>query len=691
MLAHVDDTTGEIVRLTPNKAHPVHKGFACHKGLNYLELHKDPDRLNYPQVRLSPKGSQQPEFGKLSWDDAIDGISQRIYDLQEAHGSDALGFYIGNPSAFNSSGRAAVKQFARAVGAKYSFGSGTQDCTNKFAASEGVFGTANLHPIPDYKHTQYFLSLGSNPKISHASFVHMTDPMGALRDIVKRGGKVVHINPRKIESASPATGEVIQIKPDTDVYLLAAIIAEIRQAGLTDQTWLSEHASQVEQLWKFVADYDAQTVASVVGIPAETIQQIAQEFASAGSAAIHMSTGVNMGRQGTLAYWLVQMLSLVTGNLGKRGGNIYSPGYFTAAAVGKPKREDPFYESEFGPMRRIAGSLPGNLLADHIERGLVKGLIVMSGNPLLSMAGEARLHAAFEQLDLLVVVDIYPNATSLHADFVLPATDWLERSDINALSLGFQPEPYVQLADPVVAPSYERAEEWWIFARLLQALNQPSLLDTEDPNRELEARLDRQLQNSDLSVSLLRAAPQKTVRLPDPDPNIFFRAGVQNDKHRVNCAPNIVQRGFADCAEQFKALKQEGANTLKLITLRTNYMVNSWLHNLPALKRDHVLDNPLHMHPNDIAARDIEAGKEVMVSTEFGEVIAIIKPDETLREGVVAMTHGWGHGNNARLGLASNHPGTNVNAILPTGLGSYDPLSNMSHMTGIPVKVQAVA
>ena len=689
MLAHVDESTQEVIRLTPDKAHPVHKGFACHKGLNYVELHKDPDRLNHPQVRQSPKGTGQPKFKRIGWDEAIDGVSQRIHELQEQHGADALGFYIGNPSAFNSSGRAAVKQFARAVGAKYSFGSGTQDCTNKFAASEGVFGTANLHPIPDFKHTQYFLSLGSNPKISHASFVHMTDPMAAIRGIVKRGGKVVHINPRKIESASPATGDVVQIKPDTDVYFLAALIAEIKLAGLVEEAWIDGHAANADELWRFVSSYDADTVAPVVGISADTIRQIAHEFAQASSASIHMSTGVNMGRQGTLAYWLVQMLSLVTGNLGKKGGNIYSPGYFEAASVGKPKTDDPFYESEFGEMRRIAGSLPGNLLADHIEQGLVKGLIVMSGNPLLSMAGESRLQAAFARLELVVVVDIYPNATALHADYLLPATDWLERSDINALSLGFQPEPYVQIADPVVPAQHERAQEWWMFARLLQALNQPSILDTDNPEAQLEARLDRQLQHSNLSVSKLRAAPQNTVRLPDPDPNIFFRSGVQNAENRVNCAPDIVRRGFDECAQQFAALGAEDPGTLKLITLRTNYMVNSWLHNLRAFKRDHVLDNPLHMHPNDIDAREISAGCEVMVSTQYGQIIAVVKADETLREGVVAMTHGWGHGDNLRLGLASNHPGTNVNAILPTGLGSYDPLSNMSHMTGIPVEVRA--
>jgi anaerobic selenocysteine-containing dehydrogenase len=687
MIATVDDQ--QVIRLQPDKAHPIHKGFACHKGLNYVELHNDPDRLNTPQVRSNDKQAAVGEFEALDWDAAAEQIAQRIQDLSDKYGSDALGMYVGNPSAFNSTGREGVKRFARAVGVKYSFGSGTQDCSNKFAASEAVFGTANLHPIPDFKHTDYFLSIGSNPKISHVSFVHMTNPMAALRDIVARGGKVIHVNPRRIESATPSTGEVVQIKPDTDVYFLAALIHEIHAQNLIDQDWIDQHADNIDALWRFVADYAPDTVAAVVGIDAGEITHIARAFATAPGASVHMSTGVNMGRQGTLAYWLVQMLSLITGNLGRRGGNIYSPGYFPAATVGKPKSDNPFYASEFGEMRRIAGSLPGNLLADHIESGLVKGLVCMSGNPLLSMAGETRLQAALKQLELLVVIDIYPSATANEADYLLPATDWLERADVNALSLGFQPEPYVQYTEAVVEPAHERKSEWWIFARLMQALGLPSELDQSQT--EPMARIDRQLASSDLSLAELKSKPNHTVVLPEPEPRLLFDIAVQRDDARVDCFPPLIQRGVDTCAQIFAELQQEPANTLKLISLRTNYMVNSWLHNLPSLKREVALDNPLHMHPKDAARLGLAAGTEVTVATDYGSIIAVVSVDEDLREGVVAMTHGWGHANNPRLRLAHNHPGTNVNALLPTGAGSYDPLSNMSFMTGIPVKVTAAA
>jgi anaerobic selenocysteine-containing dehydrogenase len=688
MIAQVDENSEQIIKLMPDKTHPVHKGFACHKGLNFAELHADPDRNNYPQMRSNSRQALLGEFTKTSWDDAVSQISQRIHDLTQKYGTDALGTYVGNPSAFNSTGRDAARKFARAIGVKYGFGSGTQDCSNKFAASEAVFGTANLHPIPDFKHTNYFLSIGSNPKISHVSFVHMTNPMAALRDIVARGGVVKHINPRKIESATPSTGDVVQIKPDSDVYLLAALLYEIHAQGLTDNAWIAAHADNIDALWDFVADYSPERVAPVVGISTDTIKTLAREFAEADGASIHMSTGVNMGRQGTLAYWLVQMLSLVTGNLGRRGGNLYSPGYFPAATVGKPKTDNPFFATPLGEMRTIAGSLPGNLLADYIEMGLIKGLICMSGNPVLSMGGEKRLSEALQKLELLVVVDIYPNATSNYADFVLPATDWLERPDINSVSLGFQPEPYVQYTDAVVPPKFERKPEWWIFARLMQGLGLPSELEQENPDPM--ARLDRQLEKSRLSLAQLKAAPSNTICLPPPEPELLFEIGVQKAAQKVDCYPPLIARGEAALRTQFEALSAESGQTLKLISLRTNYMVNSWMHNLPSLKRDVALDNPLHINPDDAERLELNEGDEVAVSSDYGKIIATIVRDADLRPGVVAMTHGWGHANNPRLSLASNHPGTNINAILPTGPGSYDPLSNMSFMTGIPVTVNVV-
>ena len=670
------------IRLLPDREHPVHRGFACHKGLKFTEVHEDPDRLNHPRRRTGAGA-----FQNIAWPEALDGIAERLSALSAAHGPECIGVYFGNPLGFNSTGRDTAVRFARALGVRHAFGSGTQDCANKFAASEAVFGTVNLHPLPDFEHTAHLLVIGANPRISHMSFVQMADAIGALRGIVERGGTVRHVNPRRTESVSSATDEAVRVKPDTDLYLLAAMIDEIHRQGWVDWEVLERHGERVDELFAFTARFPAERAAPVVGIEADAIRTLAREFATAESASIHVSTGVNMGRQGTLAYWLAQMLSLVTGNLGRRGGNLYSPGYFPAATVGRRRAEDPYFETEFGPLRRVAGSLPANLLAEHIESGKVKALIVMAGNPLLSVGGGHRLRRALEKLEFCVVIDIYPNATAELADYALPATDWLERADVNALSLGFQPKPFAQHTEAVVAPKFERRPEWWILASLAERLGLP--LPVKPDGTGLNARHDRQLANAGLSREQLRQNASGTEVLPPPTPEALFEIGVQNPSGRIDCCPPLFENALQRADELFNELLAEPADQLKLITRRTNTMMNSWLANLSSLKRDYALDNPLYMNPEDARRLGLDESAEVRVESASGAVIATLRLDDSLRPGVVAMTHGWGHGASPALKVASNHPGVNVNALLPTGVGSFEPLSNQAHMTGIAVAVQA--
>src|SRR5262249_43062831 len=144
--------------------------------------------------------------------------------------------------------------------------------------------------------------------------------------------------------------------------------------------------------------------------------------------------------------------------------------------------EQGFVDTEFGRLRR--GALPGTLMADAILDSAepVRALIVVAGNPLLSIGGEARLRKAFEQLELLVVFDIYPSATAELAHVVLPCTDMFERDDLNVVNIGTSAQPFAQYTPAVVAPLHERRPEWWIAHRLLQELGQPSLLDDPDPD-----------------------------------------------------------------------------------------------------------------------------------------------------------------------------------------------------------------
>ena len=414
----VAEVAGDEIRaLRPDRDNPVSQGFACHKGIATLDIHRDPDRLDHPMKRGEDGG-----FERIGWEAAADEIGAKLRALIDEHGPECLAIYTGNPTAFNTLGAQASLPFANQLGVKRFFNSGTQDCANKFAGSQAVFGSSTVQLVPDLEHTDFLMIFGANPRVSHWSFISVADPMAALRRIRDRGGEIHIVNPRRVETLESGVGEWVDIRPDTDLYLMAAMLQHIDATSGFDEAAVDAHGRNVEGLRGFVADYTPDRVAEVVGLSADRIRALAEGFAGADAASIHMSTGVNMGRQGTLAYWLMHMLAFVTGNLDRRGGNVRSVGFYDNSKSGRGDYGSGFAESEFGEVRR--GALPGNLMADYIldAQSPVRAMVVVAGNPVLSIGGEARLREAFEKLELVVCIDLYRNASGEYADYLLPSS-----------------------------------------------------------------------------------------------------------------------------------------------------------------------------------------------------------------------------------------------------------------------------
>jgi anaerobic selenocysteine-containing dehydrogenase len=677
LVAHVD--AGRLVKLTPDREHPVTAGFACHKGLAAVDVHHDPDRLDAPELR-APDGSRST----VSWDEAMAHTAARLEAISAAHGPGAISAYVGNPTAFNALATLHVSTLLRALGVRRTFSSGTQDCANKFVASEAVFGTSTVHPIPDLEHTDLCLVIGENPRASQASFYSIPNVLGVMRRATARGARFVFVNPRRIETPERGIGDTVLIRPDTDVWFLAALLHEIDALGGFDEAVIATHGSHLDELRAFLAPYDAETTAPVTGIDADVVHELAVAWIATPRASVHASTGLNMGRQGSLAYWLVHMLSFVTGRLDVDGGNLKSDGFYANARSGAGAVEQGYVDTEFGRLRR--GALPGTLMADAILDSAepVRAMIVVAGNPLLSIAGEDRLRKAFEQLELLVVIDIYPSATAELADVVLPCTDMYERDDLNVVNIGTSARPFAQYTPAVVAPVRERKPEWWIAHRLLQELGHPSILedDAPDPWAKWRHMLQR---GAGVELADLQASGDVHV-LPPPAPGEFFDKQVWTADGKVDCCPPLFAGAFVRCRMLFDEQLRE-RDALRLIHGRDPWMHNTWFGNVPRMKRRGRTTNPLAIHPDDAAALGIADGDRVVVTSTHGEVSADADLDDELMPGVVSMVHGWGHAASPRMRVAAEHPGTNPNALLPSGPGSYEPLSSQAHMTGIKVTV----
>lgn len=685
LVARVENET--LVGLRPDKEHPVSHGWACNKGIATFDIHHDPDRLSHPLERAAD-GSMR----RVSWDAAMAGIAARLHAIRERHGDWSTAVYIGNPTAFNALVPSGLGPFIAGLRTRQIYSAGTQDCSNKFAASEAVYGSSTIHPLPDFDHTNYLLVLGSNPGVSHMSFISIADPIDVLRSAQARGAKIRYVNPRRIESVKSRAGELVQIRPDTDVFFLAALLHEIERIGGFDERVIAAHGKNVDGLREFIARYPAERVEKATGVAASAIREVAREWVAADGASVTMSTGVNMGRHGTLCYWLVQMLSFVTGNLDRRGGNLQSVGYYPAAAhSGAADPSKAFFDSRFGRIRHVRGSLPGNLLPDEIltpGAGQVRALFVLAGNPLLSMSDEKRTAEALASLDLLVSIDLYRNATGELAHYVLPATDQFERADLTYAGLGLQHVPHVQYTDAVVPPKEERREEWWILARLCKELGFRGPLD-EGVEPNVFARLERMLERGGISLGELKRTAGGMMLAPN-EPGRLFAELLPAADRRIDCCPPLFADALRAVEESLRALESEPAGTLRLITKRDRFMHNTWFHNVEKMKRGERSRNYLFIHPEDATRLGLSEGDDVRVRSASGEVELPVKLDTDLMPGVVAATHGWGHGSAGGMRVARERPGVNVNRLAASGPGSYDPLSNMAQLTGIRVEVERV-
>jgi anaerobic selenocysteine-containing dehydrogenase len=675
---------GRLAKLAPDREHPITQGFACHKGLAAVDVHHDPDRLDHPMLR-----DAAGEWLAASWDAAMAHTAQRLRTIVEAHGPDAIGAYIGNPTAFNALGSLHLGALLKGLGIRRTFSSGTQDCANKFVASEAVFGSSNVHPIPDIDRTDLCLVIGENPRASQASFWSIPNVLGAMRRNAARGCRFVFVNPRRVETPDRGIGDTLLIRPDTDVWFLSALLNEIDRLGGFDDAVLAQHATRVAELRSFISAYPADRVAAATGVSAEQIRELAAAWVSTPRASVHASTGLNMGRQGTLAYWLVHMLTFVTGRLDAEGGNLKSDGFYPNARSGKGATTQAYVDTEFGSLRR--GALPGVLMADHIldAQHPIRAMIVAAGNPLLSIGGEARLAKALAQLELLVVIDIYPNATSEHAHVMLPCTDMYERDDLNVVNIGTSARPFAQYTPAVVAAAHERRPEWWIAHRLLQEMERPSLLDDAEPDPWAKYRhmLER---GAGLSLDGLMAG-EPVVTLAAPEPGRFFDDQVQTEDGRVDCCPPAFDAAIERCHALFAQCDQSVDGSLLLIHRRDAWMHNSWFANVERMKRHDRTTNPLWMHRSDMERLQLSDGDEIEVASDWGAITANVATDDDLMPGVVSMAHGWGHRLSPRLRVAHDHPGSNPNALLPHGPGAFEPLSSQAHMTGVPVRVRALS
>lgn len=718
-----------VTKIRPDEDDVWSKGYICPKGTTIGYLHEDPDRLRAPVVK------RDGEFVEVGWDEALRVAHERIRSVIDAHGMDAMAVYYGNPIAHNIALGKYVAPFTVLSGITHGYSAGTVDQWPKNLSAALMFGGMWTIPLPDLDRSDFVIVMGANPHASQGSLLAAPDVCGRLREIGRRGGKVVVVDPRRTGTVDYAD-EWLPIRPGTDAALLMAMTNVIFSENLVALGHLEGRVDGVDEVAALCKPFTPELVAETCSIPAQRIRELARELAAADRAAVYGRIGTCNQEFGTLSSWLVDVLNVLTGNLDREGGAMFgNPIAWSMTTLPNPDYADGY---EFGRWKsrvrgapEVLGQVPVSCMAEEIAtpgEGRLRGLITIAGNPAISAPDAGKLQAALPMLDCMVSVDNWINETTSNADVILPGLSPLETSHYDDLIWNWAIGSAGNYS-PAIFPNPDRPQEWEVLLALsafcmgqspdefdskaLDDMFFEGLVDalTKMPGFSLEGRdvgeivaqcrgeggperlLDFQIRSGKfgdhfgakpggLSLADFEAAPHGIHKGP-----LVARLDevLETKSGKIELAPPYIT---ADLGRLRARIGREEAG-LVLVSRRHVRSNNSWMHNVPSLVtgKDRCT---LLVHPDDAERYGVVDGARVEVRSRVGAIVAPAEVTDEMMPGVVCLPHGWGHDRpGIRAAVAREHAGINNNLLAP---GEFvDKISGNQAVNGIPVEIAPVA
>ncbi len=680
------------------------RGHICPKAVALQDLHDDPDRLRHPVRKVGD------DWVTISWEDAIEEVATRIYEIQQEHGANAVAAYAGNPNAHNYSTLLGGLPFNQLLKTRNRFSATSVDQLPHMFAALHMFGHQLMLPVPDIRRTSHMVIVGANPAVSNGSLMTAPGAPKELKAIRERGGKVVVIDPRRTRTAELAD-EHLFVRPGTDALLLSAIVNTLFEEGLTTGGQWETYSRGIANLKQFTAGFSPERVESVVGIEAAEIRRITREFAAAPTAVFYTRIGVCTQEFGGVNAWLTVAINMITDNLDRAGGMMFpSPAVDLAGIAAKAGQAGHFgvWKSRVSGYPEFGGELPVAALAEEIETpgdGQIRALICMAGNPVLSTPEGERLGKAIDTLEFVVALDMYITATSSRADIIIPPLSPLERDHYGLAFHGLSVHNTAKYSEKLFEPPQGAHDDWETLTALAKRLNELknrgvnkwktgltlSAIESQGPSRALDLLLRTgpygMTKMSGPRLSLAKLKENKDgVDLGPLQPALPGRL-FHSDK-MIAVAPTLLMSDYprleAFCVEQLKA--EPGLQLIGRRQLRSN---NTWMHNSARLVKGPPRCTLL-MNPADAEERSIADGDRVSVSTAAGTVEALLELDEGIMPGVVSLPHGWGHKKKgARMAIANATDGVSANDL--TVSKGIDVLTGTSILNGVPVQVGPLA
>jgi anaerobic selenocysteine-containing dehydrogenase len=615
-----------------------------------IDLVDDPAVLGEPMMRDS-----RGELVPVGWETALSDLAGRLNLILDQSGPYAIGLYTGTSQ--DTTARYAASRLMSAIGSPSTYTSTTVDSIAKVLVPKLMARREGLVPAVDFDTTTLLLVIGENMVVSHGGFSYFPDPVRSLRKVAQRG-EVWVIDPRRSETARLATRH-LSARSGTDFAVVAYLIRELLDDG-ADHEYLRQHARRAGELRGAVERFDACSTAELTGLGRADLAALLAAVRRHRRLAVITGTGVTMAATGTVTEWLVYALQIVTGSFERAGGR-----WFNHGARFWPSRTPGPDTSGFGPgpkshpeISRIAGQFPCAVLPAEIERGHLRALLVMAGNPVTAFPQPHRLAAALGRLPVLAVWDIVRSATAELATHVFPCPTPLERADlISPVQLS---SVVAQYTPAVVPPRGGRRPVWWSMAVLARQLGLSILPTGIDPDT---------CSDEDVCAVLATGVPVPWAQLrdtPGPVPFVPEQRWVERTvlpDGRWDLAPEALVSRLAEAAGR-------PAHYLVLGNRRERDHTNSTLTWGPSAPSPF-----LYVSPADAERAGVRDGDRVQVTSPHGRIVATACLDAAMSPGTVVVPHGFAEPNVGHL--------TATDADL-------DPLTGMPMLVGVPVTLQVV-